>query len=47
MLSWTETSLREKSAAACVDFGFAILEKLGGKELADKVKESVYYASSN
>lgn len=34
-----------KSAAACVDFGFAILEKLAGKEVSEKVKNSVYYAS--
>lgn len=33
-----------KSAAACVDFGFAILEVLVGKEECDKVKQSVYYA---
>ena len=36
-----------KSAAACVDFGFAILETLKGKALADKIKESVYYASAD
>lgn len=32
-----------RSAAASVEFGFAIIEKLCGKEHADKVKESVYY----
>lgn len=31
------------SAAASVEFGFALLELLCGKEHTDKVKESVYY----
>ena len=32
-----------QSAAATVDFGFAIVEKLLGKAHADKVKKSIYY----
>ncbi len=32
-----------QSAAATVDFGLAIIEKLLGKEKADKVKKSIYY----
>ena len=32
-----------RSAAASIDFGFAILEALTGKENADQVKESIYY----
>ena len=31
------------SAAASVEFGFALLEALTGKTHADQVKESVYY----
>ncbi len=34
-----------RSAAASIEFGFAILEVLCGKEHADKVKQSVYYTS--
>ncbi len=32
-----------QSAAATVDFGFAIVEKLLGKEKAEQVKKSIYY----
>lgn len=32
-----------KSAAATIDFAFAILEALLGKETADKVKKDIYY----
>lgn len=32
-----------RSAAAAIDFAFAILEKLTGKEHADEVKASIYY----
>lgn len=32
-----------KSAAAAIDFGFAILQALCGQETADKVKQSIYY----
>lgn len=32
-----------RSAAAVIDFGFAIVETLCGKEYAQKVKESIYY----
>ena len=32
-----------KSAAASIDFGLAIIEKLLGKETADKVKANIYY----
>lgn len=32
-----------KSAAACVDFGFAIMEVLCGKEKTEEIKQSVYY----
>ncbi len=32
-----------QSAAASIDFGFAIVEKLLGKETADQVKKSIYY----
>lgn len=32
-----------QSAAATVDFGLAIIEKLSGKEKAEEVKESIYY----
>lgn len=32
-----------QSAAASIDFGFAIVEKLLGKEKADQVKQSIYY----
>lgn len=32
-----------KSAAATIDFAFAILETLLGKETADKVKKDIYY----
>lgn len=32
-----------QSAAATIDFGFAIVEKLLGKEKADQVKKSIYY----
>ena len=32
-----------QSAAASIDFGFAIVEKLLGKAHADQVKKSIYY----
>lgn len=32
-----------RSAAAVIDFAFAIIEKLEGKEKADEVKASIYY----
>ena len=32
-----------KSAAAAIDFGFAILQAVCGKETADKTKEDIYY----
>ena len=32
-----------QSAAATIDFGFTIVEKLLGKEKADQVKKSIYY----
>ncbi len=32
-----------KSAAASIEFAFAIINKLGGKELEQKVKEDIYY----
>lgn len=32
-----------KSAAAAVDFGLALVEKLCGADVAQKVKESIYY----
>lgn len=32
-----------QSAAATIDFAFAIVEKLLGKEKADEVKKSIYY----
>lgn len=32
-----------QSAAASIDFGFAIVEKLLGKEKANQVKQSIYY----
>lgn len=32
-----------QSAAASIDFGFAIVEKLLGKEVAEQVKQSIYY----
>ncbi|MBR4592866.1 MAG: DJ-1/PfpI family protein, partial [Elusimicrobiaceae bacterium] len=32
-----------QSAAATVDFGLAIIEKLLGKDKADAVKKSIYY----
>ena len=32
-----------QSAAASIDFGFAIVEKLLGKEVAEHVKQSIYY----
>ena len=31
------------SAAASIDFGFALVEALGGKNLADDEKKSIYY----
>lgn len=36
-----------KSAAGAIDFGFAIMEKLTGKEHTDEVKRSIYYASAD
>lgn len=32
-----------KSAAATIDFAFAILENISGKEVADKTKKDIYY----
>lgn len=32
-----------QSAAASIDFGFAIVEKLLGKQVAEQVKKSIYY----
>lgn len=32
-----------QSAAAAIDFGFAIAEKLVGKEIVEKTKKTVYY----
>ena len=32
-----------RSAAAVIDFAFALIEKLLGKESCDKVKASIYY----
>lgn len=32
-----------RSAAAVIDFAFALIEKLEGKELAEKVKNEIYY----
>lgn len=32
-----------KSAAASIDFAYAIIEKLAGKETLDKVKENIFY----
>ena len=32
-----------KSAAAAIDFGFAILQALCGKDAADKTKKDIYY----
>ena len=32
-----------KSAAAAIDFGFAILQALRGKEIADETKADIYY----
>lgn len=32
-----------KSAAAAIDFGFAILQALAGKETADKTRREIYY----
>ena len=32
-----------KSAAAAIDFGLAVLEKLCGADTAEKVKKSIYY----
>ena len=32
-----------RSAAAVIDFAFAFIEKLLGKESCDKVKASIYY----
>ncbi len=32
-----------QSAAASIDFGFAIVEKLLGKQVAEQVKQSIYY----
>jgi len=32
-----------QSAAAAIDFGFAVAEKLVGKETVEKVKKAVYY----
>ncbi|MBQ9987529.1 MAG: DJ-1/PfpI family protein [Erysipelotrichales bacterium] len=32
-----------RAAAGTIDFAFALIEVLGGKELADAIKEEVYY----
>lgn len=32
-----------KSAAAAIDFGFAVLQAVAGKETADQVKQDIYY----
>lgn len=32
-----------RSMAATIDFGFALIEKLAGKEVFDKIKEETYY----
>ena len=32
-----------RSAAAVIDFAFAIIEKLAGKEKAEAVKNEIYY----
>ena len=32
-----------RSAAASIDFAFALMEKLAGKAKADEVKKSIYY----
>ncbi len=32
-----------KSAAATIDFGFAVLQAVAGKEAADKTKKEIYY----
>ena len=32
-----------KSAAAAIDFGFAVLQAVAGKETADKTKQDIYY----
>lgn len=32
-----------KSAAASIDFAFAIINKIGGKNLEDKIKNEIYY----
>ena len=32
-----------RSAAASIDFAFALIEKLSGKEKADEIKRSIYY----
>ncbi len=32
-----------KSAAAAIDFAFAVLEAAAGKETADKTKKEIYY----
>lgn len=32
-----------KSAAAAIDFAFAVMEKLTGKDHTDQVKASIYY----
>lgn len=38
-----ENFITGRSAAATIDFGFAILEALCGKEVADKTKTEIYY----
>lgn len=37
------TLITGRSAAASIDFGFTIIEKLQGKEQADKIKKEIYY----
>ena len=32
-----------KSAAATIDFAFAVLQAVAGKEAADKTKKEIYY----
>lgn len=36
-----------RSAAATIDFAFAIVEKVAGKEVEKKVKDSIYYYGNN
>lgn len=38
-----ENMITGRSAAAVIDFAFAIIEKLCGKDYANEVKQSIYY----